>query len=180
MLRTRELVLAGMFAALLAVGALVSIPIGPVPFTLQVFVVLLAAMVLGPRLAILAVAGYLVLGLVAPVFSGGASGVAVLVGPTAGYLWGFLPAVLVTGALARRARSLPGVFVAGAAGLVPVYALGVLWLWASLDTASVHVVLVGGVLQFLPLDLMKAALAAAVAGSLVSLPLGLPAIGRGR
>ena len=70
-LTTRELTSAALFTALIAGGALVSIPIGTVPFTLQVLFVLLAGMLLGPRLAALSVLAYLALGLVAPVYAGG-------------------------------------------------------------------------------------------------------------
>ena len=64
-----------------------SIPIGTVPFTLQVLFVLLASVLLGPRLAMLSVLAYLALGLVAPVYAGGTSGLGVLFGPTGGHLW---------------------------------------------------------------------------------------------
>ena len=72
------------------------------PFTLQVFAVLLAGMVLGPRLGLLTVAAYLVLGLAAPVYAGGAAGAGVLLGPSGGYLVGFLPGVVVAGLLGPR------------------------------------------------------------------------------
>ena len=99
---TREITYTALFAALIAVGALVSIPITTVPFTLQVLFVLLAGMVLGPRLGALAVIAYLLLGLIAPVYAGGTSGLGALFGPTGGYLWGFLPAVVLTGLLAAE------------------------------------------------------------------------------
>ena len=65
----------------MSVSAFAAIPVGSVPFTLQVYVVLLAGMVLGPRLAALGVAAYLLLGLLAPVYAGGGSGLGVLLGP---------------------------------------------------------------------------------------------------
>jgi biotin transporter BioY len=70
--------------------------------------------------------------------------------------------------------------VAGLAGLVPVYVLGASWLAISLGTTDPSVVLVGGVLQFLPLDVIKAAAAGVLAYSLVRSPLGLPASLRDR
>ncbi len=169
-----------LFAALIGLGALVTIPfVGPVPFTLQPLIVLLAGMVLGPRLAPLSVLVYLLLGLVAPVYAGGQAGVGVLIGPTGGYLVGFVLGAWVVGVVAQRgAPSLARFTVAGLAGLVPVYALGATWLAMHLEIASVWGVLVTGVLQFLPLDVAKALLAAGLAGALVSSPLGLPALRR--
>lgn len=173
---TKDLTYAALFTALLAAGALLAIPLGPVPFTLQVTMVLLAGMVLGPRLGLLSVVAYLCLGLVAPVFAGGTSGIAVLIGPTAGYLWGFIPAVAVTGWLAQKSRPSLGPFMlAACVGLVPIYALGASWL-AVQQHLSPSVAIAVGVLQFVPLDVAKAVIAALAARSLVSLPLGLPGL----
>jgi len=168
----------------------VSIPIGTVPFTLQVLFVLLAGMLLGPRLAVLSVLAYLALGLVAPVYAGGTSGLGVLFGPTGGYLWGFVLAALVTGAvcargrpsLARASRGRPSLarFVgAGLLGVVPIYALGAVWLAAQLHL-SLGAALATGVAPFVWLDVLKAVAAGLAARSLVNLPLGLPAPQRGR
>jgi biotin transport system substrate-specific component len=174
-LTTRELSVAALFTALLAASAYISIPVGSVPFTLQVFVVLLAGMVLGPRLGALAVLAYLVLGLVAPVYSGGTSGLGVLFGPTGGYLIGFVPAAVVAGLVAGRHRgSLPRLVVAGLAGVMPVYALGAAWLAWQLDL-SPGAAVAAGVAPFLWVDVLKALGAALTARALVSLPLGLPA-----
>ena len=186
MLTTRDFTLAALMAALTAVGAFVTVPLGPVPFTLQPLFVMLAGLVLGWRLGALSMVIYLVVGLVAPVYHGGTSGIGVLVGPTGGYLWGFVVAAALTGALAQRLRStsLRGLFAAAAAGLIPIYVLGAAWLAWQLHTTSFHVVIWSGVLEFLPLDVVKALLAAAVcrtprhrAGALAGLrksPIGGP------
>ena len=167
--------MAALFAALLAVSAFISIPVGSVPFTLQVFVVLLAGMVLGPRLGVLAVLAYLVLGLVAPVYSGGASGLAVLFGPTGGYLIGFAPAVVVAGLVAgKHCSSVTRLMMAGLAGVVPIYLLGAAWLAVQLDLGP-GTAIAAGVAPFLWVDALKALGAALTARALVSLPLGLPA-----
>lgn len=162
-----------LFAALIAGGALVTVPFGPVPLTLQVFFVLAAGMMLGPRLASLSVAAYLTLGLVVPVYAGGGAGIGVLLGPTGGFLVGFIPAVLVAGWLSRRgAPTMARLVSAGLAGLLPVYALGATWLAVQLDLGA-SAAIAAGVLPFLPVDVVKAGLAAAAARSLVSSPLGL-------
>ena len=179
-LTTRELTSAALFTALIAAGAFVAIPIGSVPFTLQVLFVLLAGMLLGPRLAALSVLAYLVLGLVAPVYAGGTSGLGVLFGPTGGYLWGFVPAALVTGVVCARGRTSLARFVgAGLLGVAPIYALGAVWLAAQLHL-SIGAALATGVAPFVWLDVLKALAAGLAARSLVNLPLGLPAAQRGR
>lgn len=172
---TRELSLAALLTALIAASAYISIPLGPVPFTLQVAFVLLAGLVLGPRLAALAIAAYLCLGLIAPVFAGGTSGISVLLGPTAGYLWGFLPAAIVAGWLGGGRASLSALVSACLAGLLPLYLLGASWL-AVQQHLSLSVAFAIGVVQFLPLDVAKAVAAGVTARSLVSLPLGLPGL----
>jgi biotin transport system substrate-specific component len=110
------------FTALITVGAYLSFPLpgSPVPVVVQNFFVIVAGMLLGPRHGVAAVAVYLVLGAVGfPVFSGGSGGVAHLVGPTGGYLLGYLPAVFVSGALLRhKSRAGLGLRAIGAAGKV--------------------------------------------------------------
>jgi biotin transport system substrate-specific component len=179
-LTTRELTYAGLFTALIAGGAFVSVPVGSVPFTLQVLFVLLAGMLLGPRLAALSVVAYLALGLVAPVYAGGTSGLGVLLGPTGGYLWGFLPAALLTGAVCTRGQvSLARFIGAGLLGLAPIYALGALWLAAQMHI-GLGTAFATGVAPFVWLDVLKAVAAGLAARSLVNLPLGLPAPQRAR
>lgn len=173
-LPAREVAYAALFAALIAASAFVAIPLGPVPFTLQVLVVLLAGLALGPRGGTLAVAAYLVLGLVAPVYAGGTSGVGVLIGPTGGYLWGFVIGAATAGLVARYAGpGLLGLTAAALAGLAPIYVVGTAWLALQLHL-SAGAALAAGALPFLAADLVKAGAAALAARSLLSLPLGLP------
>lgn len=177
---TRDITYAALFTALIAAASLVAIPVGPVPFTLQVLFVLFAGMVLGPRLGALSVLAYLLLGLVAPVYAAGASGFSALFGPTGGYLWGFVLAAFVTGLVCRAATpTLPRFVAAGLLGLVPVYALGAVWLTLQLHL-SFGAALATGVAPFVWLDVLKAVAAGLAARSLLSLPLGLPAPQRDR
>jgi len=100
-----DLALVTTFGAFIVVcGILPGIPMpGGVPLTLQTFAVVLAGLVLGPRLGLAAAALYLVVGFAGlPVFTGGKSGLGVLSGPTVGYLLGFPVAALAAGLLARR------------------------------------------------------------------------------
>jgi biotin transport system substrate-specific component len=169
---------AALFTALMAVAAFIAVPVGSVPFTLQVYVVLLAGLVLGARVGALSVLAYLILGLVAPVYAGGASGLGALFGPTGGYLFGFVGAAVVSRLSAGAgARTLPRVLIAGLAGIVPIYALGATWLALQLDLSATAAVLTG-IVPFVWLDVLKAVAAALTARALVSLPLGLPAATR--
>jgi len=166
---TTDLALVATFAALVAVCSLVSAPIvvGGVPITLQTFAVLLAGVVLGARRAFLAIALYIVVGLVGvPVFAGATGGFGVLAGPSVGYLLSFPFAAAVAGGwltLAQR-RGWRPVAVHAAVGVVlatlVVYAAGVPVLaWRT--GMSLHAAFTYN-LGFVPFDAVKAALAVIV------------------
>ena len=88
--------------ALIAVAAQITVALGPVPFTLQLLVVVLASLIFTPRQALIALAGYVLLGLVGlPVFSGAAGGFGKICGLTGGYIYGFVVSAFL-GALLRR------------------------------------------------------------------------------
>jgi biotin transport system substrate-specific component len=157
--------------AMLTAGAWLSVPFYPVPLTMQTLAVLLVGGLLGPRLGVAAVAGYLALGLSgAPVFHGGAGGPAVLLGPTGGYLVGFLPAVFLMGLLARRARhtgsdlggSVWAVALLATGTLlaeIAIYALGVPWLAMAYAGGSLGQAVAVGLVPYLLGDLLKMAVA---------------------
>ncbi len=129
---------AGVMVALLAVSAQVMMPIGPVPFTLQTMVLAMVPAALDPGTAVLSVASYVLLGALGlPVFAGFNGGVGALLGPTGGFLWGFvlgsalagLAAKALEGGLAAYPRSL-----ACAAALVLVsYACGTVQLMVLMN-----------------------------------------------
>ncbi len=157
-----------LLVALIAVGALTTVPFGPVPFTLQGLFIALAALVLGPARGAAAVILYIVIGIVGlPVFSGGSSGVAVFMGPTAGYLVGYVLLAAILGFGGTGWRGLEGgvpplwrtVCLAVLAELV-LFVCGALWLMRLLDIPMEKAFVVG-VLPFLPPDALK--IAAAIA-----------------
>jgi biotin transport system substrate-specific component len=143
------------FVALIAAGAWVAIPVGPVPVTLQTFFLLLAAPVMKRR-AVVPAAVYLLLGaLNLPVFHAGLSGIGVLLGPSGGFLAGFVPAALVAGlAYETRSRAVRITGLACATGVI--YACGVTWLMVSAGLTLPAAFLVG-VLPFLFGDILKCA-----------------------
>ncbi|MDR2388128.1 MAG: biotin transporter BioY [Deltaproteobacteria bacterium] len=103
--QTRRLVRLSIWAAFMALGAWVSLPIGPVPITLQTFFIFLAAFVDGPR-ASLSVLLYLGAGLLGlPVFAGGLAGPALVFGPTAGYALAFPLMALICGLGRARGKN---------------------------------------------------------------------------
>ena len=104
--RTQSLVLTGLSIALIAVGAFITVPFGPIPFTLQTLMLGIVICLLPPAWSVAAVGGYLTLGCLGlPVFSGMRGGIAVLAGPTGGFLVGFLVAAVIIAFL--RSRALP-------------------------------------------------------------------------
>lgn len=149
-------VLAG--SGLLALAAHISVPFWPVPITLQTLVVLLTGAVLGPQLAAATVIAYVAEGLAGlPVFSYG-GGVPAFVGPTGGYIVGFLPAAILTGVAARRGwlRSVAGTVLAFAAAHIFIFGFGLAWLGLFVGWSKVLAV---GLVPFLPGEALKIALA---------------------
>lgn len=89
--RTRSIAFVGLAVAIMAVSAWVTVPLGPVPFTLQMFAITFAIVMLSPKECVAAIVLYLALGAIGlPVFSGMSGGIAKLMGPTGGFLWGYI------------------------------------------------------------------------------------------
>ena len=142
-------------AALIAVLAQISVPIGPVPFTLQNFAIGLIATVFRPREAVLSVGLYLLLGAIGlPVFAGGGAGFHVLVGPSAGYLWFDLLYAGVTSYLIHKNSNYVRIFIANLLGDSLVFVGGILSLH-FLAGMPFDKALAVGVLPFIIPDLAK-------------------------
>jgi biotin transport system substrate-specific component len=163
-LSTRGMIYASMFGALTAIGALISLPLQPVPVTLQTLFLYLAGSLLGGRLGALSQFIYVILGVIGlPVFSGGKAGLGVFMGPTGGYLLGFIAGAFVTGKIVD-ARENPGVVwlvLAMMVGTAVVYTLGVTQL-VLIGKLSVGKAFAAGVLPFLPGDALKIAAASVI------------------
>jgi len=161
---TRGMIYASMFGALTAIGALISIPLQPVPVTLQTLFLYLAGSLLGGGLGALSQIIYVILGVIGlPVFSGGKAGLGVFMGPTGGYLIGFIAGAYVTGKIVE-VRERPGlvwIVLAMLAGTATVYTLGVLQL-VLIGKLSVEKAAAVGVLPFLPGDALKIAAASVI------------------
>jgi biotin transport system substrate-specific component len=160
----RPMVYASLFAALMAAGAYMAVPIGPVPIVLQNMFVFLAGLLLGSRWGLASVAVYLLAGIVGlPVFAGGTGGIGRIFGPTGGFLIGYLPVVFLVGRMAERLpRRMAWDVAAMTAGAMVLYACGVAWL-AAVTGLPPAKALTLGMVPFLPGDALKIAAAALIA-----------------
>ena len=165
-LHTLDMAYIALFAVLTAVCAWISIPAGPIPFTLQTFAVLLALTTLGGRRGFYAVAVYLLLGAVGlPVFSGFQGGLGILLSAGGGFLLGFLPAALFYRLTETRLPPLAACLGA----LAVCYASGTVWyLLVYANSADVLTALRWCVLPFVLPDLLKLGLALVVSRRLKS------------
>lgn len=163
------LILLGSLFVALTARVTLWLPFTPVPITGQTFGVLLCGALLGPWRGGLALLAYLSEGLMGlPVFAGGTSawspsafGVPVILGPTAGYLFGFVPAAFFVGLLASRGwdRSFWRAALAMVAGEAAIYALGLPWLARYVGPGAAISL---GLLPFIPGDILKLLLASAL------------------
>ncbi|WP_083963776.1 biotin transporter BioY [Spirochaeta cellobiosiphila] len=173
-------ILAALFAALTAVGSYITVPVGPVPFVLANMFVLMSGLLLGPLWGVVSMGLYLLLGIIGlPVFAGATSGVARFLGPTGGFLFGYLLAPFVVGLVViGTKRSFLRDLIAMILGAVSLYAIGIPWLnnvtgMNDLEKAAESMI------PYMAGDVVKALLAALLAQILyVSLGSLLPKVSR--
>lgn len=161
-LNTLDIVYTGIFAALITVCSWISIPL-TVPFTLQTFAVFLAVLLLGGRRGTLSVLIYVLLGIVGiPVFSGYKGGIGVILGPTGGYIIGFIVSALIMWAfehIQKKEKAVTSI-ISMLTGLLACYAFGTAWFYfiynKGTDTpASLSMILGWCVVPFILPDLAK-------------------------
>ena len=153
------------FIIAISLGAFVRVPLPftPVPLTMQTFFVLLSAALLGMRLGLFTQSAYIFLGFIGvPIFTGASAGLAYLVGPTAGYLLGFIVATIFIAAFIKRAKE--NIFlIIGIFFLADLLLLlcGAIWLKMSLNLTWIKSFFIGFI-PFLPGDTAKVILAASL------------------
>ena len=158
MKRTKSLVQVALGAAFIAICAWLTIP-GPVPFTMQTLAVLTVAGLLGAGKGCAAVGVYLLLGAVGvPVFSGFRGGVQALVGPTGGYLIGFLFTALLVGWAVPRFSKVWQTVLFMALGVLICYAFGTAWFGLFFANGGLGAILAACVIPFILPDCAKLAL----------------------
>ena len=145
-IKTRDICLCAVFAALTAVGAFIKIPIPYVPFTLQTLFTSMAGLLLGSRRGGLSILIYIIIGLLGiPVFTQG-GGIGYVLMPTFGYLIGFMFGTFLTGLISERyvKRELESgeklsffrLFIAALAGLAVIYLFGVVYFYVIRNYVS--------------------------------------------
>lgn len=158
--KTRDTVLTALFAVIIAVCAWISVPT-TVPFTMQTFGVFSALIFLGGRKGILSVILYILMGIVGlPVYSNGTAGLGVLLGPTGGYMLGWIFSGLVMWLcetlFGKRAFAK---ILSVAMGLVVCYITGTVWFVLSNGNVDIGTAVLTCVVPFIIPDLIKVSLA---------------------
>jgi biotin transport system substrate-specific component len=168
-METRDIVQIALFAALMAVLGLfppLMLPAIGVPITAQSMGPMLMGGILGARKGGLSMLLFILLVAIGlPLLSGGRGGLGTLIGPWSGFIYGWLAGAVVTGYLTERAfrrLNYPLAFIfAAAGGIVTVYAIGVPW-YAAASGIALPAAFVTSAMVFLPGDIIKAGLAAAI------------------
>lgn len=176
LLKTKDLILIGIFTAILSVASLFVIPIGPVPITLQSFFFLLIPALLGPLKGFLTIILYMILGLIGfPIFAGGVGGFQAFLSPSFGYIIGALFISILIGKIEKYAKSFIKMSTLMIIGIIILYLIGaayqyILMNWVLNTPISLEIIILTNLIGFLPMDLLKAILASFVYVRLSSIP----------
>lgn len=172
-IKTRDLCLCAVFAALTAIGAFIKIPVPVCPFTLQLLFTTLAGLLLGKFLGTASVAIYVISGLIGvPVFTEG-GGFGYVLQPTFGYLLGYIAGTFVTGALAGKgSSSFPRLLISSFAGLMIVYLFGMVYLYFICNYVLGNPYTIGAVVLYcfvmaVPGDIVLCVIAALISKKLI-------------
>ena len=174
--RTKQLVMCGIFSALIGVGAFIQIPIPLIPLTLQDLFVLLAGILLGAKFGALSVFIYIFVGLLGfPVFTGG-GGISYVLRPTFGFLLGFIPGAAVVGLLTHKEAEprFKRILLACLAGIGVIYFFGTAYLYLLNrfylgNSIAFWPMILACDIQPLPGDIIKSIIAAKIGEQLLPL-----------
>lgn len=174
-LKTKDMVLVSIFAALAVVGAKISIPIPPVPVTLQLFVCSFAGILLGSKLGLLSQIVYILIGLLGlPVFAGASSGPAYILSPTFGYVIGFALTTYTVGKISEKSSNfnIKTALISVYTGIAVTYLIGVPYMYFIIKlymgkNISFMYAIEKGLLPFIVKDILLGAVVAITAASAV-------------
>lgn len=164
----RSLAASAVFSALLCIASPFSLNIGAIPISLATFFVYLSAVVLGMKMGYASVVTYILLGALGlPVFASFSAGAGILVGPTGGYIIGYIPCALIVGLASDKAKKLrfPALIAAMLIGTAVLYLFGTAW-YIFLTGVGVKKAVLTCVVPFLAGDCVKIA-AASLLGTAV-------------
>ena len=171
---TQDLVQTALMAALIAIGAFITIPLGPVPFTMQNFFIFMAGLLLIPKLAGLSVLIYVIIGLIGlPVFAGFTGGPQMIFAPTFGFLISFIIAAVLISKLAYGEKKFTKILGVLILAEVLFYVIGLPYMYIILTKVNgtpmtFQSTLAAGMIPFLIPDLLKAVLAALIAPKILT------------
>lgn len=173
-MKTKEMILVGIFAALTAIGAFIKIPVPYVPFTLQFIFCAFSGILLGSKLGALSQLVYVAIGLTGiPVFTGG-GGLSYIFKPSFGYLIGFIAAAFVIGKITEKVKDLNFIklLLANFAGVLVIYLIGVPYLYIIFNFymgkgLSIYAAVVSGAFNFIIVDIIKSVIVASIAVSVL-------------
>ncbi len=170
-MKIKDMALCALFAAVIAVFSQIAIPLGAIPFSMGIFAVMLCGVVLGSKRGVIAVLVYILIGAVGlPVFSGFRGGPQMLVGPTGGYITGYVLMALVIGLVSERvsgSRWKTGslTFLAILLGVAVCYLFGTVQ-FMIVGKKGFVTALTLCVVPFIGVDLVKSVIAAALGDTL--------------
>ncbi len=167
----KKLCLSGLFTAITVICSWITIP-SAVPFTLQVFAIVLSCYVLG-WYAFLSYLCYLLLGIIGvPVFSGFNFGISIILGPTGGFLIGFVFTILISIIGKRLAKNQIVLFFITLLGLIACYIFGIFWyvfIYLKADFSFIIDAIKIAVLPFILFDIVKIVLAQFISQKLIKI-----------
>lgn len=163
-LTTKAMALIGVMTAIICIMGPLSLPIGPVPLSLGTLAIYFAVYVLGMKKGVITCLVYLLIGLVGvPVFAAFSSGPAKLLGPTGGYLIGYIFLALICGFVIDKTDNMLICFLGMLLGTAVLYMFGTAWLAYSLNKTFPEALAVG-VLPFITGDVAKIVIAMIAGG----------------
>lgn len=172
--QTKDYIESAIFAALIALGALITIPLGPVPITLQNFFVFMTGLVLKPKQALLSTVLYTLLGLVGlPIFAGFSGGPQSVLSPAFGFILGFIPISYLISKYSQGEKNPWKIFLSLILADILLYAIGLPYLYLILTKINglpmtLASSLKTGMVPFIIPDLVKALLAAILGPKILS------------